>query len=312
VAVLGPAVEAVYATGTVEPVLSAEVGPAIQGRLVALLAKEGEPVAQGQVVARLDDSMAAAHLIEAETRARYAAEDAARLATLAERGVAARSRLDLAESEARATAALAEAARKRLDDYLLKAPIAGRVLRRDREIGEMVDTNEKIFWIGEPGSLRITAEVDEEDIVRVRPRQRALLKADAFPDRVLEGEVASITPQGDPIRKTYRVRIGLPSGTPLMVGMTVEANIIVTQRDSVVLVPARAVRDGVVFVLRSDEVAAMPIETGVIGPSQIEVRRGIAAGERIVLDPPPDLADGQRVRPAAVTPGPVALPGTGG
>ena len=162
---------------------------------------------------------------------------------LLRRGVAAQSELDRAESEERATAALVEVAQRRLEDYLIRSPIDGKVLRRDGEPGEVRDTADAVFWIGEPLPLRVTAEVDEEDIPRVQPGQRALLKADAFPDRALEGKVGQITPKGDPVQKTYRVRIALPDDTPLMIGMTIEANIIIAERPAV-LVPARALRGG--------------------------------------------------------------------
>ena len=93
----------------------------------------------------------------------------------------------------------------------------------------MVDTTDTVFWIGDPKPLRITADVDEEDVPRVEPGQKVLLRADAFPDRVLEGGLTSITPKGDPVQKTYRVRIELPDDAPLLIGMTVEANVVVRE-----------------------------------------------------------------------------------
>ena len=116
-----------------------------------------------------------------------------------------------------------------------------------------------VFWIGEPLPLRVTAEVDEEDIPQVRSGQRALLKADAFPDRALEGSVGQI--MGDPVQKTCRVRIALPDDTPLMIGMTIEANIIIAERPAV-LVPARALRGGRVLVLDGGHGAGAPGRDG--------------------------------------------------
>ena len=291
----GPAVEAVYATGTVEPVRWAPVGPAVKARLLELYVDEGAAVQTGQVVARLDDTAARAQLVEAEARARFATDAAKRGRMLLRRGVAAQSELDRAESEERATAALVEVAQRRLEDYLIRSPIDGKVLRRDGEPGEVRDTADAVFWIGEPLPLRVTAEVDEEDIPRVRSGQRALLKADAFPDRALEGSVGQITPKGDPVQKTYRVRIALPDDTPLMIGMTIEANIIIAERPAV-LAPARALRGGRVLVLDGGTVRERPVKTGVAGGELVEVRRGLEPGQAVALDPPPGLADGDRAR----------------
>jgi RND family efflux transporter MFP subunit len=295
-AVTGPAVEAVYATGSVEPVQLARVGPAVRARLVAVLVEEGERVAAGQPLARLDDREARARLEEAEARAGFAEEEAARLRTLVARDIAARATADRADSEARAARAAAVAMARRLDDYVVRAPVDGVVLRRDAEVGEIVDVPNTLFWIGEPRPLRATVEVDEEDIARVRPGQRALLRADAFPNRPLPAEVAHITPRGDATRKSFRVRLALPDDTPLLIGMTVEANIILRETPDAVLVPAAALRNGTVFVVERETARRRQVEVGVQGPERVEIRRGVAAGEMVILDPPAGLADGDAVR----------------
>ena len=294
-AVQGPAVEAVYATGTVEPLRWAAVGPAVKARLREVLVDDGDRVAVGQILAHLDDTVAAAQVAEVEARARYALAESDRMERLATRANAARSEVDRAASEARALEAAAEAARRKLDDFDLKAPIDGVVLRRDGEPGEMVDTSDTVFWIGDPKPLRITADVDEEDVPRVEPGQKVLLRADAFPDRVLEGRLTSITPKGDPVQKTYRVRIELPDDAPLLIGMTVEANVVVREVTDAVLVPTGAVRGGSVFVLSGDRAERREVQLGVQGPRLAEVRAKLAAGELVIVDPPADLQAGRRV-----------------
>lgn len=308
-ATTGPALEAVYATGSVEPVHWARVGPATRGRLTAILVEEGERVTEGQPLARLDDRQARALAEEAEARARFAAEDLARTRTLVARDIAARAALERAERDARAARATADAAQQRLEDYIVRAPTDGVVLRRDGEVGEVVDTPASLFWIGELRPLRVTAEVDEEDIARIAPGQRVLLRADAFPGRVLNAEVGQITPKGDTTRKAYRVRLNLPPDTPLMIGMTVEANIVLSETSDAVLVPPAAVvleaagppipgqgRRATVWVVEGDRVRRREVEIGVHGARATEIRRGLQPGETVVLDPPPRLADGQAIR----------------
>lgn len=292
----GPALRAVYATGSVEPVNWAKVGPSLRARITEVLVEEGQRVGEGQAMARLDNREAIHRVEEAEARARFAEEELARIRTLVARDIAARASLDRAEAEARAVRAAADAARRRLDDYVVRAPADGLVLRRDAEVGEVVDTPAALFWIGEPRPLRITAEVDEEDIAQVREGQEVLLRADAFPGRVLTATVAQITPKGDATRKAYRVRLTLPEDTPLMIGMTVEANIVLRRTEDAVLVPPAAVRDGRVFVVRQQVVERRTVELGIEGPRAVEVRHGLARGEAVVLDPPAGLADGQAVR----------------
>ena len=295
-ATTGPAVQAVYATGNVEPVHWAKVGPAVRARITAVLVEEGARVTDGQPMARLDDREAQHRAEEAEARANFAQEDLARVRTLVARDVASRAALDRAEAEARAVRAVAEAAKRRLDDYIVRAPSAGLVLRRDAEVGEVVDTPAALFWIGEPKPLRITAEVDEEDIAQIREGQRALLRADAFAGQVLNARVTQITPKGDATRKAYRVRLALPEDTPLMIGMTVEANIVLRETATAVLIPPAAFRGDHVFVVQGEVARRRQVTVGVQGPRAVEIRQGIAAGDVVVLDPPQGLKDGQAIR----------------
>lgn len=295
----GKAVEAVYATGTVEPVTWARIGPVTTGRIAEILAREGETVAAGQRLARLDDREAVARVAELEARAAYWRRELERARVLAARGVKSREAEDKARSEYDAAVAAIEAARQRRLDLVVTSPIDGVVLRRDGEIGEVVDTNDALFWIGEPRPLRVTADVDEEDIALVRPGQEVLIKADAFPERVLHGTVDRITPKGDPINKTFRVRVALPDDTPLLIGMTAEINVITAEKEDALLVPASAVIDNRLFVVKDGKAAPRKVRTGIRGRDRVEIVDGLAPGDRVVASPPAGLKAGDRVRPAS-------------
>ncbi len=292
----GAAVAAVYATGNVEPVTWSKVGPTIAGRIAAISVRDGAVVSNGQPLARLDDREARARLAELEARERYWREEMQRQTTLAERGFASRDARERAQSEFLQAQATIAAQRQRIADLTLVAPMDGVVLRQDGEVGEVVDKQHVLFWIGQPKPLRITAEIDEEDIPRVTTGQRTLIKADAFLGRALEGAVAEITPKGDPVTKSYRVRIELPLDTPLKIGMTTEINVIVEQRQNALLVPAGALRGGRVFVLDDGIAVARGVKSGIIGRTMIEIVEGLKEGETVIVDPPANLADGARVR----------------
>ena len=207
-----------------------------------------------------------------------------------------RQAYERAQSEHAQVRAAIVAARARLADYTLRAPIDGMVLRRDGEIGEVAEPGAALFWVGQPIPSWIVAEVDEEDIPDVRLGQRALIKADAFPGRALEGQVARITPKGDPVNKNYRVRIGLPGDTPLHIGMTTEVNIIVREERDALLVPTEAVADGRIFEPRDGRAVARAVEIGIVGDRYAQVKSGLDPSSAIVLNPPPDLASGARIR----------------
>lgn len=92
-------------------------------------------------------------------------------------------------------------------------------------------------------SLRVSAEVDEEDIVLVRVGQKVLIRSDAFPNQIFYGRVKSITPKGDPIARSYRVRINFSENNPLLIGMTAETNIIVHEKKNALLLPVSSISE---------------------------------------------------------------------
>ncbi|MGB8274770.1 MAG: efflux RND transporter periplasmic adaptor subunit [Alphaproteobacteria bacterium] len=295
----GPAVQAVYATGSVEPVYWAKVAPTTVGRIVEIKARDGDEVKRGDVLARLDDREEKARLTELEARERFLKKDLERYAALAQRDVVSRKAFDQTASDHAQALAAAAAARQRLADLTLLSPLDGRILRQDGEVGEVVSKDEVLFWVGQSHPLRIVAEVDEEDIPLVRVGQKVLIKADAFPKQVFEGTVAEITPKGDPIAKNYRIRIGLPPDLPLLIGMTTEVNIVAREKENALLIPFSAVKNGTVWVVEDGRARARKVETGIAGDMLLEVTSGLGDGEAVVDNPPATLREGARVRVTA-------------
>jgi RND family efflux transporter MFP subunit len=297
----GPAVKAVYATGNVEPVSWAKITSVVKGRIVDLCLCEGKPIKRGGFLARIDDREMRAQLKELELRAQFLEEEVNRYKALIGKNFVSRQNYDRAISEHTQAQAAVNAARKRLDDMVLRAPMDGVVLRRDGEVGEIAESGQVLFWVGRPKPLWVVAEVDEEDIPLVRRGQATLIKADAFPGQPLKGTVEQITPKGDPVNKTYRVRIALPDDTPLLVGMTTEVNIVVIERQNALLVPATALRANQVWVVESGRAQPKAVEVGVMGDRMVEILGGLDEGAEVVQAAPSGLKPGARVRakPAA-------------
>jgi RND family efflux transporter MFP subunit len=188
---------------------------------------------------------------------------------------------------------------EKLAYFTISAPMDGVILRRDGEVGEIAEAGQVLFRVGVPKPLQIVAEVNEVDIPRVAVGQTALLRTDAFLDRRLEGTVHEITPMGDVVTKTYRIRIALPDDTPLIAGMSVEANVITREKADALLVPADAVQGGQVFVVDGDRVRRRQVMLGIRGTRATEIVSGLKDGELVASPAMASWADGQRVRPGA-------------
>ncbi|MRR52210.1 MAG: efflux RND transporter periplasmic adaptor subunit [Rhodocyclaceae bacterium] len=294
----GTAVEAVYATGVVEPVLMAKVAPLAAARIAEILKRDGDTVKKGEVLARLDDREAAGRSSELAARRNYLQREKARQEKLVRENFISRAGLDKIESDlAQAQAQLAAAGRPLAETRLI-SPTDGIVLRQDGEAGEMATVGQVLFWVGSPRPLRISADVDEEDILKVKPGLKVLVKADALPGQVIEGRVAELTEKGDSINKNYRVRIALPDDAPLKTGMTVEVNLVVREAHDAWLVPARSLVGGKLWLEREGRTEQIEVRTGAKGQAKTEILSGISGTERVVADPPPGLKVGDRLRAA--------------
>ena len=298
----GPAIEAVYATGSVEPTVMVPVAPRVGGRLLAIEAEEGQQVKSGELLARIESDDLEQTVQEMRAREQLARAQYERSRRLAAQNFVSQAEVDRTRSELQAAQAAAKRAQAQRDYSQLVAPADGIVLRRDGEAGQFVPAGQAVFTLACCAPLRVTAEVDEEDIARVKVGQPVSLRGDALPQQLFEGEVAEITPKGDPVQRSYRVRIRLKDAPavaqgPLRSGMTMDANIIVARRDNALLLPNRAFQSDAVWVLQADgRLHKREVKRGAAGSERTEVLSGIAEGESVVLSPAESLREGQRAR----------------
>jgi membrane fusion protein (multidrug efflux system) len=292
----GTAVEIVYATGAVEPIRWSRVTSLVRGRIVEFCDCEGKSVAQGDVLVRLDDREVRAQLQEQKAREDFAKRELSRVTELIARGSSTtqafeRASMDLQQIQGQISVQL-----QKINDFTITAPMDGVVLRRDGEVGEIADIGQVLFRVGVLKPLQVVAEVNEEDIPRVVVGQTVLFRTDAFPERRLEGKIREITPMGDVVAKTYRIKIALPDDTPLKPGMSVEANVITREKPDALLLPADAVQGSMVFVVEGNRLRKQTVATGIRGVRAVEILSGIGESDRVASPVTADMADGRRVR----------------
>ena len=302
----GPAIDAVYATGVVEPIDYARFGATVPGRVAELLVDEGDEVRKGEVVARLDDRQPRARLQDARARLLMAEADIARDQTLMSRGVLAVQTLERAQQERDQAAAAVDLFARQLEDYTVLSPLAGTVMKRNVELGETVPANAVMFEISSTARKRIAADVDERDIAGVALGAALAAHADGFPDEAFEAKVTNIRRQGDASSRTFRVEADLSSDTKLMIGMTVDVDIVIDQRADALLVPAAAVAHGAsqggrpgapfAFVVEDGRARRVDVKTGAVGAAKVEIVSGLKDADRVVVNPPERLKDGDAVR----------------
>ncbi|MEX1829509.1 efflux RND transporter periplasmic adaptor subunit [Luteibacter sp. CQ10] len=292
----GTAIEAVYATGTVEYTVMLPIAARITARLIALDVDEGDRVAAGQRLARLEDTDLVSHLAQLRSQEAFTRAEYARYAALLPRGVIARTQYDKVRSDWLSARSAADTATAELRFARLVAPTAGTVIRRDGEIGQLVVAGSPVFWLAVDSPPRVTADVDEEDIARVAPGHAVLIRADAYPGRIFQGRVTAVTPKGDPTARSYRVRIAIDGATPLRVGMTAEVNIVTRRHDGAWLLPDTALDGDRVWTVRAGRLSARHVTVGIRGEHQAEILAGVTAADAVVAVPADGMREGRRVR----------------
>lgn len=301
----GPALEAVYATGVVEALDSARVGTTIAARIVALAADEGDRVAAGQPLAQLDDRQAQQRLADAQTRLELAEQELARDRALLAQAVRSQQQLQRSQQTRDAAAAAVQLAARQIEEYRILSPIDGIVMKRPVEPGETVAANATLFEIASPITLRVAADVDERDIARVHMGAKVAVRAEAFPGRAIAAAVTNIRGRGESATRTFRVEANLPPGTGLLIGMTVDVNIVVAERADALLVVPTAIRhdppqggqpgQAYVFRVENGRARRTNVELGAAGPAAIELRTPLPPDITLLADPPARLADGAAV-----------------
>jgi RND family efflux transporter MFP subunit len=294
-AVRGPAISVVYATGFTEPRNPVDVSSRVTAPITQVLVDEGDHVARGAGLALLDSADLYQLLAELSATRVNAEQDEQRALALYQRGFLARAARDKALAAASSARAAEAAARARLNQYVVRSGINGVILRRDVEPGELATPSKTLFQIGDPNALRVTATVDERDIPLVRRGAQAMMSSDAYPGRVIRGQVYDITPGGDPEQRAFRVRIRPDSMVDLPIGLTLEVNILAAKKSDALLVPGGSVRQNRVWVVEGGRSRPRAVTIGIRGEKSVEITSGLDDGACVISDPSEKLKDGKRV-----------------
>ncbi|HUP05598.1 MAG TPA: efflux RND transporter periplasmic adaptor subunit [Caldimonas sp.] len=244
--------------------------------------------------AALDDAQKAADLADSQLRSAAKQLEALRAGGSDERYAQA------ALAQARASA---EAAQARLRYTRIAAPVAGVLIARDVEPGDVAQPGKALMTLSPLGTTELVVQIDERNLGSVAIGQKAQASADAFPDRRFAAEVNYINPGIDAQRGSVEVKLRVPEPPDVLKqDMTVSVDIEVARRPHAVLVPIEALHDAesAPWVLRveNDVAARRAVKLGLRGSGHAEVLDGLAAGDRVVPASARDVRPGERVRPA--------------
>lgn len=291
------------ASGVVQARTTVDVAFQVPGKVIAVGPDEGDVVAAGGLLARIDPTDYQLAVEQAAAQAEHAEQERDRYRPLLDVGSVAPSDFERIETAARQGAAAAGLARKRLADTRLVAPIAGVVARRAIDLGETAAPGQAVFTIVDVDPVKIRIGVPESDVGALRVGQEATVRLAALGEETFAGRVTLVGVAADPTTRTYAVEVAVPNPTRrLKVGMVAEAQVQGDQQVQAVTVPAGAVvrdADGatLVYVLDAEEgrAHARRVTVGAARGDEIEIGSGLADGEPVIVAGQHRVREGSRV-----------------
>lgn len=288
-------------------------GSKILGRIDRLAAREGDPVEPGELLARLESrdleaavAQAQAAVAMAEAQHDNAAAMARRMRELEGRGSATvKNREDAVAGELVAAAAVAQAranlaaARVTLSYAEVRSPVAGWVVRKMAEAGDMAMPGQPLFVIEDLSAVEARAEIPESSVAGLAPGAPATVTVAAL-GRTYETTLDRLIPAADAGSRSFEARFRLPNADQaLKSGLFARVALPLPASREALWIPATAVRQRgqlqSVLVVRNGRALLRFVQAGPSDGRRIEILSGLEDGEAFLENPPPGAGDGTAI-----------------
>lgn len=300
-----------------EATMRAEVG----GAVLQTYAEQGQRVAAGTLLARIDDSgvrdawlSSRSGVTSAQSAADLASRELARAKTLTAAGAIAERDLEQAQrANAAAQAGLADArarlalAERNLEHTRITAPFAGIIADKQVSAGDVVSPGGALYTVIDPSTMRLEASVPAERLSGVRVGMPVTFEVNGYPGRAFTGRIVRVSPTADPVTRQVRIIASIPNaGSTLVGGLFAEGRVASESRTGLVApltaVDERGLQPSVVKV-SGGVVRKTIVELGLRDASSeiVEIVKGVAAGDTLLTGAAQGISNGARVRVGTVT-----------
>ena len=300
-------------SGSLAPVVQTTVKSRVSGEVNRVLVREGESVAQGQLMAQIDtidlqsrvDAQLAA-LEEARAKLEIAEKNRENGQQLLRQKFISQNAYDTTHSTYEASAAMVRSneaqlriARKAMEDAAVRAPFAGIVARKMANAGEKVGVDSPLFALVDLGRMEIEAPAPAAEIPSIKPGQAVTFRVDGFGERDFEGRVERINPTAEAGSRSITLYISVANRDgALKGGMFAKGQILQDKATPAMIVPATAVRDeagqSYVFTVENGKIGKRAVKLGATEAQRgmIEVKSGLEEGLSVVSARVPGLKAG--------------------
>ena len=302
IAQLKTAARSVAVAGTVEPIRSIGINSQMSGALLRVNVEEGDRVGRGQVLASIDSRELQAQLTAAEAALEAARRAAERAKQLHDQQIITSAEYERDEAAYRSALATRDQLRTRLGYATIRSPLAGVVLEKLVESGDIVGGQARLFTIADISTLVVRVPISELDITGLDQGDPADVTLDALPGRTLRGTIRRIFPAADTLTRLVPVEVAL-SGTDardVRAGFLARVTFRLDPREGVLMVPAGALvenaRGSAVYIVTASRASLRQVQRGGTFQGSVEITDGLAPGDTVVVAGSATLRDGTAVR----------------
>lgn len=290
----------VTAVGSLLSNESVMIRPEIAGRISEIAFKEGQRVAKGTVLVRLDDAIARATLAQAQASIAFSRAELSRADQLVRQNTGPLRNREQASAKLLADEAAVQLAKAQLDKQVITAPFDGVLGLRKVSVGDFVQAGKDIVNLEDIDTLKLDFRVPEMFLPAVRVGQTVKVAVDAFGGRGFDGTVYAIDPLVDVNGRALaiRARVPNPDGS-LRPGLFARVSLTLTTVPDAVLVPEQAIvafgKDQYVFKVVDGKVAQTRVTLGERRNAEVEISKGLAPGDMVVTAGQLKIRDGAPV-----------------
>ncbi len=300
--------DALQALGTAQARESVTITAKVSDVITRLAFDSGQRVRTGQLLADMNSRAQQADVTAAEAALRDAEQQLRRGGELAKAQLIARGQYDTLRANRDAAAASVQAKRASVADRTINAPFAGVLGLRQVSLGALVAPGTVITTLDDDSSIKLDFTVPESALSSLAAGQSITATSDAWPGVTFDGGIADIDSRIDPSTRAVRVRAELPNPQDkLRSGMLLRVRVQLPSRQALVLpeiaVQQEAELSSVFRVAAGKTVAKVPVMLGTRQDGLIEIKAGLKAGDRVVIEGTVKLHDGSRINETVVRPG---------
>ena len=292
--------QTITAVGSLRSDESITVRPEVAGRINEILFKEGQHVAKGSTLIRLDPSVNAAEVQQARANLTLAKSKFDRAVELSQKNFISKQAKDEAENNLRVAEAAVALADARLAKTEIKAPFAGMIGLRVVSVGDYVKEGADVVNLEAIDPLKVDFRVPEIYLSQVQVGQTLTVALDALPGKTYDGKVVAVNPLIDAAGRSIVIRaVVRNSDTALRPGMFARVTLITRDEKDALVIPEQAIvpqgDEQYVFRVVDGKVARVKVDIGRRRDSHVEVLKGLARDDVVVTAGQLKLRDGMPV-----------------